>query len=194
MTTRNSILSAYFRNQGEPVTFAARQTLFRQGDSITWLCWLTQGQARLVRRAAGGQEITLQRLSSGLMAEASLFQENYHCDGLVERESAGFRVRRTVFRQALPDAPDLHYAFSHYLADNLREARAISEIKSLKGIGERLDAWVALKGEASLKKGELTAIAAQIGMSREALYRELSARRTVQRSVRKSGAVLQSPD
>lgn len=177
MITDTGLLSDFFSNQGEPFELAAKSALFRQSDSITRLYWLKDGQARLVRRSLEGQEITLQSLSSGLIAEASLYQDYYHCDGLIEQDSVGFQANRNRFEEALSASSDLHHAFSRYLASNLREARAISEIKSLKRIAERVDAWIALKGPDSLRKGELTGVAAQIGVTREALYRELSRRK-----------------
>ncbi len=48
---------------------------------------------------------------------------------------------------------------------------------TMKNVAARLDAWTAWHGEATPSKGERKFVAHQIGVSPEALYRELAKRR-----------------
>ena len=63
------------------------------------------------------------------------------------------------------------------LARSVQAARVRAEIRSLPRVAERLDAWLA-EGNALPGKGQRQELAAELGVTREALYRELSRRRT----------------
>lgn len=52
-----------------------------------------------------------------------------------------------------------------------------AEIRSLKTVAERLDAWTAEHGDIP-ENGQWHVLAAELSVSREALYRELARRRT----------------
>jgi hypothetical protein len=51
-----------------------------------------------------------------------------------------------------------------------------SEIRTLRTVAERLDAWLGVIGTLP-ERGSWTALAAELGVSREALYREMRRRR-----------------
>ena len=63
-----------------------------------------------------------------------------------------------------------------HLAHEVQALRFKAEVLSMKTVTERLDAWISWKGENSLKKGELKNVANEIGVSPEALYREMGKR------------------
>lgn len=67
--------------------------------------------------------------------------------------------------------------WSALLALSVLAARLRSEIRSLPKVADRLDAWLA-EGNALPEKGRWQEVAAEPGVTREALYRELSRRRT----------------
>jgi CRP-like cAMP-binding protein len=67
--------------------------------------------------------------------------------------------------------------WSNYLAQELQRSRLRSEILSLKTVAARLEAWIAWNGGNAPEKGEWKLLAGEIGVSPEALYRELAKRR-----------------
>ncbi|MEC7667561.1 MAG: hypothetical protein VXZ18_01615 [Pseudomonadota bacterium] len=62
------------------------------------------------------------------------------------------------------------------MARTLQKSRMQSEIRTLKTVAERLDAWL-VDNPALPPKGQLQDLAHILGVSREALYRELAKRR-----------------
>jgi CRP-like cAMP-binding protein len=80
------------------------------------------------------------------------------------------------FRRRLEQIPSLSGIWAAYLAHAVQAARLRAELRTLRTVAERLDAW--LGGERSLpEKGTWQDLAAELGVSREALYRELARRR-----------------
>ena len=65
-----------------------------------------------------------------------------------------------------------------YLAREVQAARHLTEILSQKTVAERLDGWLAWQGTAPAFDGKWKDVAVQIGVSPEALYRELAKRRS----------------
>jgi len=76
----------------------------------------------------------------------------------------------------LVDDRDFSHAWSAHLATEVQRARLHAEIVSLTTVAARLNAWLAWNGPLP-EKGEWSAVAEQIGVSPEALYRELARRR-----------------
>jgi len=84
-------------------------------------------------------------------------------------------VRR--LEEALVEEPQLARAWTRHLALEVQRARAKSEVLSLKTVAARLDAWVALNHSTLPPKGQWCQVASEIGVTPEALYRELARRR-----------------
>lgn len=83
---------------------------------------------------------------------------------------------RQVFRVRLKADPGLAELWAKNLAGAVQGARLRAEIRSLPKVAERLDAWLG-EGNSLPEKGRWQELAAEIGVTREALYRELSRRR-----------------
>jgi CRP-like cAMP-binding protein len=77
----------------------------------------------------------------------------------------------------LHEDPALAAAWAQHLALEIQRARAHAEILSLKTVAERVDAWITLNDGTLLPKGSWRRVASEIGVSPEALYRELARRR-----------------
>ena len=71
---------------------------------------------------------------------------------------------------------DFAKAWAMHLSGEVRNARLRSEILTLKTVAERLDAWLADRGQLP-ERGNWKAIAQEIGTSPEALYREIARHR-----------------
>lgn len=156
---------------------AAGDVLFRAGDRVMALHLVAAGALRLARTLPHGLELTLQRAGPGaLLAEASLFVERYHCDATATEDSILRIVPLGRVRAALKSDPALTSALIRYLADEVQRTRSRAEMLTLKTVGERIDAWITLN-DALPAKGHWHELASEIGVTPEALYRELARRR-----------------
>lgn len=134
------------------------------------------GTAQLVRHHPNGSAVVLQRANPGaVLAEASLFTPEYHCDAIALSSVQARIVSRAAVQQLFYSNPDFAKAWVAHLGKEVRSARLRAEILTLKTVAERLDAWLADHGQLP-KKGGWKVIAHEIGTSPEALYREIARR------------------
>jgi len=121
----------------------------------------------------------LQRaLPNSVLAEASLFSERYHCDGVAARPTRTVSVAASAVRRLLAQDPRFAGSWAVHLSRELQATRLRAQILSLRTVRERLDAWIAWHGEGPPPNGTWKAVASELGTSPEALYRELARRRS----------------
>jgi CRP/FNR family transcriptional regulator, dissimilatory nitrate respiration regulator len=156
-------------------TLPAGATLFRFGHQPRAMHAVLDGEIRLLRRSADGLEIVLQRARRGFLAEASLDQPAYHCDAVAACDARVLAIPLQAFRAALDDKP-FRVAWMAHLARELRSVRAIAERASLKTARARVIHYIETEGKSGVV--ELTQSkkdwAAELGLTHEALYRELA--------------------
>jgi CRP-like cAMP-binding protein len=87
----------------------------------------------------------------------------------------GFTVRE--IRRRFRADPEFAEAWAIHLAGEVQTARFRSEVVALRTVASRLDAWLAWRGDLIPPKGVWKQIADQIGVTPEALYREMAKRR-----------------
>jgi CRP-like cAMP-binding protein len=176
ITIMSGILERLFAGAGLR-DFAAADTLFRAGDAVVSMMLLRTGHAELVRHTGHGLRMILQRAGPGqVLAEASVWSDVYHCDAVACGPCTAALLPRRVFRMRLKSAPDLADAWAKNLAQAVQAARFRAEIRSLPRVADRLAAWLA-EGNRLPDRGRWQEVAAELGVTREALYRELSRRR-----------------
>jgi CRP-like cAMP-binding protein len=174
----NSLVDTLLKLTGREQKLAAGDTLFRASDPVLSLFLVSAGAFRLVRTLPHSFQLTLQRAGPGaVLAEASLFTRNYHCDALAVENSVLRVVSLQQVRDTLRHDPEFATALTRHLAHEVHRARAQTEILSLKTVAERIDAWMTLNDGELPPKGRWRQIASEIGVSTEALYRELARRR-----------------
>jgi len=157
--------------------FEPGQYLFHRGDPVQRLFRVVAGEVQLVRPQKAGDVIVLQRASPGeVVAEASVFAGHYHCDGIANTEATVLSVSRDAFLTHFRQNPEFAEVWAARLARKVQLMRLQNEILSLKTVRERLRAWQAWHGGLP-PKGEWIHIARQIGVSPEALYREIGKQR-----------------
>jgi CRP-like cAMP-binding protein len=83
---------------------------------------------------------------------------------------------KSDFLAALDHNPTLSRTWACMLANSVQAARMRAEIRSLPTVASRLEAWLE-QGNALPQKGHWQSLAAELSVSREALYRELARRR-----------------
>lgn len=174
----DSICELLRSSGGRQCVAGAGEYLFHQGEPVLALFVVLEGAVHLIRHEPDGAPIILQRAGPGdILAEASLFSDRYHCDGVAMSDAAVRSIPKGPLLDRLRKKPDLAVAWAAHLAREVQNARFRSEVLSLKTVAARLDAWLAWHGEMP-PKGDWTQLARQIGVSPEALYREMAKRRT----------------
>lgn len=164
-------------HQSERV-FAEGQYLFHRDDSVKFMFVIKTGSAHLIRHHRNGSAVVLQRAVPGsVLAEASLFTAAYHCDAIAATAVVALVISKAAMRQLFLTDQNFAKAWASHLASEVRNARLRSEILTLKTVAERLDAWLADRGQLP-ERGNWKAIAQDIGTSPEALYREIARRRS----------------
>ena len=153
-------------------------TLFHRGDAVRHLYAVRSGCVHLQRISENGAAAVMQRADAGaLLAESSIFANNYHCDAMVVADARLGRADITRVRRAIKAYPELLEALTRHLAGEVRRTRERIEILSRRTVAERLDTWLAFNGGALPPRGARRPIADDIGVSPEAFYRELQRRR-----------------
>lgn len=161
----------------EPRRIDSGTWLFRAGDPVRDMHLVTEGAVELARVTDAGAPVILQRAGPGqIVAEASAYSSTYHCDARAIMASSVRIVPAGSFRARLREDAGLAEGWAAYLAHAVQAARLRAEIRTLRTVAERLDAWLG-EGRNLPAKGGWQDLAAELGVSREALYRELSRRR-----------------
>ncbi len=152
--------------------------LFERGDAIAGFCRVISGEIRLLRRQDDGNEFILQRARRGaLVAEASLFSDCYHCAAVAVGKTDVMIFRRALVQELIRNDADAALAYAHHMARELQQARMRAEIASFRRVADRLDAWLVWHDGRMPRRGEWLSLAQEIGVSPEALYREMARRR-----------------
>lgn len=159
------------------IHLAAGGVLFRSASPVSEMFLVISGQIHLCRHTVHGAEMVLQRATSGMVvAEASAYSDSYHCDAIAATDSIALTLPRPIFLSAIASNPVLSATWAAALACGLQAARFRSEIRSLPKVADRLDAWFG-EGNHLPEKGQWQNVANELGITREALYRELARRR-----------------
>ena len=154
--------------------------LFRQGDPAAAIFKVESGRLRLVRRTVDDHLVILHTARRGeFFAEASLFADAYHCDAVAAAASSVRVYPKQTVMEAMRRDPALAEAFMARLARQLQELRARMELRNIRSARDRVLQYLRLRaglhGRSIALEGQLQDIAAEIGMTREALYRTLAA-------------------
>lgn len=157
--------------------FGAGEPVFQAGDTVSSMFFVRRGRADLVRHTGHGLRMVLHRAGPGaVLAEASAWSEAYHCDAVAAEPCQVAVLPRGAFLKRLSTKPAMAEIWARCLARAVQSARLQAEIRSLPKVADRLDAWLG-EGNRLPEKGRWQEVAAELGVTREALYRELSRRR-----------------
>jgi len=152
--------------------------LVNMDDEVSALYLVRTGMVHLVRFQESGNMVILQRAGTGsIVAESSVFSNRYHCSAVAVQESYVEIFAIEAVKALLDKKPGAAQAFALYLADQVRATRKRAEILALKTVSDRLSAWLTWNHGLLPERGAWHHVADEIGISKEALYRELSKRR-----------------
>lgn len=159
------------------LVLSPEETLFRSGDEPKALFVVESGEIRLTRVDPAGREIILFRAHDGdLLAEAALFSEVYHCDATAAAPSVVRVLPKVVLLEAFDRDPRAARGFMAMLARQVMSLRTRLENRNLKTARDRVLHHLALHAEGGSVAivGNLKAMAAELGLSHESLYRTLA--------------------
>jgi CRP/FNR family transcriptional regulator, dissimilatory nitrate respiration regulator len=173
-------------------TLKSGETLFRLGDKTAGLYEVLAGQVRLARVDRSGHEVVLYVAGPGeTVAEASLFSAQYHCDAIANTNATVRLYPKRNVLTALERDPRAAKAFSATLARQVMNLRARIEQRNIRSARERVWHYLVLNAGADRRTVELQRtlkdIAAEIGLTHEALYRAMAA-------LERGGAIRRSRD
>jgi CRP/FNR family transcriptional regulator, dissimilatory nitrate respiration regulator len=155
------------------------QALFHLGDRTEGIYEVVQGQVQMVRVDASGREIILYVASAGeIFAEAALFSPKYHCDALTKTGATVRLYPKAKVLSAFRQNPQAAEAFMTILAREIMNLRTRLERRNIRSARERVRHFLTFNtgtdGRTVLLHGTLKDLAAELGLTHEALYRALA--------------------
>lgn len=163
-----------------PMRRAAGAVLFRSGQRPAWMYYVRTGEALMQRVTPSGTPVVLQRARQGFIAEASLASPRYHCEGVCHTDCELLAFPLSALRAAIDADAGTRWAWIGLLSAQARQQRARIERQSLKTVRQRLEHLILAEGSAKsgyLIPGTKIQLAAELGVTPEALYRCLGALR-----------------
>ncbi|MEE9375803.1 MAG: Crp/Fnr family transcriptional regulator [Rhizobiaceae bacterium] len=154
-----------------PRRFDKNGLVFRQGGKTRGLFFVIDGCIELRRFTEAGQTITIHRArSSETFAEASLFSQTYHCDGIATCESNLVELDRSIILEKIQNDPNFALAIAKRFAQQNQYYRRKLELLAIKSAEDRI--YTAIVD--GLFTGKIKAFATDIGLTHEAVYRGLA--------------------
>ena len=187
-------LPDYVRDAAIKRTLKPGQALFHAGSRSVGFYEVISGIIRLIRVDRTGREAVLQTASTGeTLAEASLFSPSYHCDAIAATEAVVRLYPKTVVLAELQRYPEITKLFAAMLARQVMALRTRLERRNIHSASERvrhhLTVNVNADGRTVMLSGTLKQLAADLGLTHEALYRTL-ARMEADGELKRSGPTI----
>ncbi len=170
------LLPVEVQAQCAPSPCARGDLLFRLGKKPTRMLYLSRGEIVLQRLGRQGESVVLQRTRRGFVGEASLDSVRYHCDAVVTASGEVVAIPIESIKQALESDTGFASRWIAMLNQEVKRLRAQCERLSMRGVKERLLHLIETEGgEGRLPLGSgLKSMAAELGVSHEALYRAVA--------------------
>jgi CRP/FNR family transcriptional regulator, dissimilatory nitrate respiration regulator len=187
-------LSSSVRAAASERRLKAGQALFHTGSKSAGFYEVVAGTVRLVRVDRSGREAVLQVASAGeTVAEASLFASTYHCDAIAATPAVvRFYPKITVLAELQRD-PKLALSFAAMLARQVMTLRTRLERRNIHSARDRIRHFLTVNagadGRTVVLPGTLKELAADLGLTHEALYRTL-ARMEADNEIMRAGTMI----
>ena len=158
----------------------AGEPLFHLGDKTGGLYEVIAGRVRMTRVDRSGRETVLFVAGAGeTFAEASLFSPAYHCDAVASTDAVVRIYPKSAVLAAFAKDPKAAQAFTATLARQLMGLRTRLAQRDIRSARDRVRHFLALNtgadGRTVALRGTVKDLAAELGLTHEALYRTLAA-------------------
>ena len=155
------------------------QALFYSGNKSTGFYEVVRGTIRMIRVDRSGREAVLQVASAGdTLVEASLFSPTYHCDAVATTDATVRHYPKSALLAELQRDPKFARLFAAMLARQVMNLRTRLERRNIHSARDRvrhfLTVNVAADGRTVVLAGTLKQLAADLGLTHEAIYRALA--------------------
>ena len=187
----NDWLPAAARAKAVDRKLKAGEPLFHLGDKTSGLYEVLAGRVRMTRVDRSGRETVLYVSGAGeTFAEASLFSPAYHCDAIASTDAVVRVYPKSAVLEAFAKDPKAVQAFTATLARQLMGLRTRLAQRDIRSARERVRHFLALNtaadGRTVALRGTVKDLAAELGLTHEALYRTLAA-------LEKTGEIRRTP-
>ena len=158
----------------------AGEALFRLGDKAAGFYEVVSGRVRRVRVDRVGRETVLHVAGPAeTLAEDSLFSGQYHCDAVANTDATVRVYPKRQVVSVFEKDPKALKTFTAMLAHQVMSLRTRLQQRNIRSARERVRQFLALNigpdGRTVELHGTLKDLAAEIGLTHEALYRALAA-------------------
>lgn len=173
-----TLLELFGEDTAESRNYGAGSRIFRQGDRVRHLFAVVRGQVQLERQTLEGRSVSMYRAEVGeCFAEAALYSDTYHCNAVATKPSRVLLFPADQVRQAIRSNSATAEAFISRLAQQVRDLRSRLELRNVLSARDRILHYLLLvagdSNEVTLET-PLKAIASELGLAHETLYRELA--------------------
>ena len=187
-------LPEYVRDAAIKRALKPGQALFHAGSRSVGFYEVISGIIRLIRVDRTGREAVLQTASTGeTLAEASLFSPTYHCDAIAATEAVVRFYPKTAVLAELQRNPEITKLFAAMLARQVMALRTRLERRNIHSARERVRHYLTVNvnadGRTVMLSGTVKQLAADLGLTHEALYRTL-ARMEADGELKRSGPTI----
>lgn len=157
--------------------FKKNERLFLTGKMPVSMFFVISGEVTLERTGPQGEPVVLQRTRLGFVSEASLKVARYHCDALAIVDTNVIKVPVKELAAALDRDPDFASRWISMLNSEVKRLRLQCERLSMKSVKDRVLHLIHTEGKngAFQVTSGLKSLAAELGVTHEALYRTLAA-------------------
>lgn len=162
--------------QVKRLSLAPESLLFRCGERPRAIYYLIEGEVQMVRRTRNGGTVVMSRTRHGFFAEAGLYAKTYGCDAVGVVASTMLMFPLPVFQEMLDDNKDFRRSRFAQQAQDIRRLCSRCERLSLPTAQERLFHYIETEGQdgAIELMQTVKALAAELGLTHETLYRTLA--------------------
>jgi CRP-like cAMP-binding protein len=173
----------------ETRTLKSGEALFRQGDVVKGIFRVERGVIRLERSTYDGRRVILHRSRVGqFFAEAAIFSDTYHCNAVAEEPCLVRCYPKAAVLEAVERDPVSATSLLATMAQQLHALRHRLELRSVRSARERVLLMLELQADPDgliHLPGDVQDLAYDLGLTREVIYRTLSA-------LEKEGAIKRS--
>lgn len=180
-------------------SLAAGEFLFRKGEAASRLYTVLEGSLRLVRYSLEGNAVSMHTALPGeSFAEASLFSPIYHCDAEAILPTTIACYDKEKILALLAADPAKNASLIALLCRQVRNLRALLEVRSIRSARARLLHFLLLTAEPQTMTVALTGtvkeLAQELAMAHETLYRTMAALEKEGKISRSEGRITIHPD
>jgi CRP-like cAMP-binding protein len=181
------------RREARPLRLRRKESLFQQGEPVTAIYFVRQGELEAARFSPEGDLLVMLRAKAGeFFAELALAVECYGCSAYAKVDSELLALPKSAVLSALQNDKVFGMVFLQSQMKNARRQCSRYERVRLRRAEDRIVHYLITEGGADgsvTLEGPLTDWAAELGLQPESLYRALARLRAEGRIEGEGGTV-----